>query len=765
MSMVAPYRDPGLPINERLDDLIQRMTVEEKIGQMFQLEPSSGDVEELLFTHHAGSFAMVRDMALVNRLQRLALEETRLGIPLFFGFDTIHGHAFWPGATVFPTQLAFSCAWDPSLARRVAEVTAVEMRVTGQHQAYSPVLDLPRDLRWGRVDESFGEDPYLIGELGSAMISGYQGALLSNPNSVFATAKHLAGYGDTVGGRDASEGLQTRRAMLSTFLPPFKRAVECGCISFMIAYHAIDGVPCSANQWLLRDLARDGWNFKGFMQTDYDNVGRFVYQLKVAHDITEAIPRAVNAGTDVLNGTPQFLDHGTRLANEGKIEAAALDRACRGVLLVKFLLGLFDDRERCYAHPERVASVLAGPDHRVVALNAARNSIVLLENNGVLPLEKSDIHRLAVVGQNGNDIHNQLGDWSFGQIHGDIVYGEDHPRKNIVTVLDGMRAVGGSDVEVIYEPGCDVLHADLDYYQSTEEWRPYPKSVYDRIPFDRGAVVAACEQADCVVAVVGDSIAQNGENRDRADPSLTPDQLEMLKTIKSLGKKLIIVIVAGKPLAMPWVAENADAVLCAFNPGMEGGRAVAEVLFGETDPSGKLTISWAKDLRQQPVRYDQVPGWHSIGYVDIDAEPQWPFGHGLHYTKFVYSDLRLNPADVQLDEDQLAQPDICGSELAVAVTVTVENTGDRSGTEIVQLYVNDLVSSVTTPVKELKGFTRIELRAGERGDVSLALPIASLSLVTPDLERIVEPGEFQIMVGPSSRDEDLLVSTLGVRLR
>lgn len=758
MANDPPYKDRDRRTDERVTDLLRRMTVAEKVGQMIQLEPAWGDLETLLRRHHAGSFAMVRDISLLNRLQRIAVEESRLGIPLFFGYDAVHGHAFWPGATVFPTQLALSCAWDTSLAKRIGEVTAREMRVTGQHQAYAPVLDLPRDLRWGRVDETFGEAQFLVGELGAATVSGLQGRSLSDPESVFATCKHLVGYGDTSGGRDAAEGHQTRRALLSIFLPPFVRALEAGCRSFMIAYHAIDGVPCSANRWLLRTLFRQTLGFSGFMQTDYDNVGRFVRQMHVAHDMGEAVARAVNAGTDMLNGTPQFLDVAEQLVTEGAIEMASIDRACEAILRVKFELGLFDDPERCYADPARVSVVLGCPEHRRVALEAARESLVLLKNNGTLPLDQGQLRRITLLGQNADDIFNQLGDWSFGQVHGNIVYGEDHPRESVVTVLDGLRAVAGNRTEIRYEPGCDVLHEELSYYDSIERQRPYPREVYRRIPLDEKAVRDACSDADCIVAVVGDSIAQNGEQRDRAHPELTADQLEMLRIAREAGAALVVVVISGKPLCMPEVADHADAILCAFNPGIEGGRAIAEALFGEINPQGKLTISWPKEIAQQPVHLEQTAGWHSTQYVDLDTQPQWVFGYGLSYTNFAYSNLRLSPASMPAPSAATLRDRAAG----FTATVTVSNGGARAGTEIVQLYLNDLVSSVTTPTRQLAGFARVELAAGESADVSIHVPLDTLALITPELERVVEPGEFEILVGGSSGEEDPLRAAFSV---
>jgi len=741
---VAGYRDPSRSTKERIADLLGRMELEEKIGQLCQVDIGEASPEEQVLERHIGSFATVHDLELLNRLQRLAIHETRLGIPLLFGYDAVHGHALWPRATVFPTQLAFSCSWNVELARSVAEITAREMAVTGQRQSFSPVLCLPRDLRWGRVDETFGEDPHLAGELAVGMIHGYQGDSLSDDGSVLACAKHYAGYGDTVGGRDSSESEHTRRKMLSLFLPPFERSVRAGCLSLMIAYHAVDGVPCSANRWLLTEVLRDEWAFEGFAQTDYNNVGWMVSLMHVAEDIEAAITLALDAGTDMLNNTAAIVDCGPELVRSGRIPEGVVDAACGRVLYAKFALGLFDSQDKCFAHPEKVGRTLACSSHRRAALEAARQSVVLLKNDGILPLDRGRLSSLAVVGPNADDIHAQLGDWSF-----DAGRGEGHARKEIVSVLDGIRERCPSGCAVLYERGCDNLPADLSHFDSIGPLLSYPAAVYDRHPLDLSAVRSAAGQADVVVAVVGDTVALNGELRDRADLSLDPDQRELLEAIEATGKPLVVVLICGKPLTVPRLAENADAILCAWNPGMEGGRAIAEILFGDVNPSAKLTLSWPAHVAQQPVFYNQLPGWHGGRYADMRSTPQWPFGHGLSYTSFEYGDLRTNGA-------RFAAGD------TIEVLLNVTNTGGRAGTEIVQLYVRDLVSSVTTPVKQLKGFVRIDLEAGETRSARIELPVSELWLIDAACEKVVEPGEFEIMVGPSSSDDGLLRTIISV---
>ena len=741
---VAIYRDPSRATQERVADLLARMKLEEKIGQLCQVDIGEATPEELVLGKHIGSFASVGDLELLNRLQHLALHQTRLGIPLLFGCDAVHGHALSSGATVFPTQLALSCSWNVELARSVAEITAKEMAVTGQRQTFSPVLCLPRDLRWGRVDETFGEDPHLIAELAAGMILGYQRDSLRAAPSVLACAKHYAGYGDTLGGRDSSESDHSRRKMLSLFLPPFEKAVRAGCLSVMIAYHAIDGVPCSANRWLLTEVLKRGWGFKGFSQTDFNNVGWMVSLMHVAEDIDAAIVLALDAGTDMLNNTAAIVDRAPELVRSGRIQESVIDEACGRVLSVKFDLGLFDSPEKCFAHPERVSVTLGCSEHRHAALEVARQSVVLLKNDGILPLNRDRLSSISVIGPNADDIYAQLGDWSFERARG-----EGHPRAGIVTVLDGIRQWCGSSCEVLYERGCDNLPEDLGHLESIAPLMSYPAAVHRRHPVDLSAVRRVAEQGDVVVAVVGDTVALNGELRDRADLCLDLDQRELLEAIKVSGKPLVVVLICGKPLTIPRLTENANAVLCAWNPGMEGGRAIAEILFGSVNPSAKLTLSWPAHMGQQPVFYNQLPGWHGGRFVDMRSRPAWPFGHGLSYTSFEYANLRTDG--------------VCFTETdTIEVSVDVRNTGERAGTEIVQLYVNDLVSSVTTPLKQLKCFARVHLEAGEARSVVLKLPVADLWLIDAACEKIVESGTFEIMVGPCSSDDTLLRTLIRV---
>jgi len=704
------YKDVDHSIHERVEDLLGRMTIEEKIGQMCQVDGSKEGAREWVTEKFIGSFLNVIGEPAVE-LQKLA-ETTRLGIPLIFGIDAIHGHALYRGATVFPTQLAMSSSWNPALLENVGRITAREMALTGMHWTFSPVLCVARDLRWGRIDETFGEEPYLVGKLACGMIRGYQGGDLSAPESVAACAKHFAAYSETEGGRDATEAGITERRMREFFLPAFEEAARAGCATFMVAYQAIDGTPCSANPWLLKEVLRDEWSFEGVAVTDWNNVGHMVTAQLTAANIEEASKIAVEAGNDMIMSTPGFYEAAVKLVREGKVDETLVDEAVRRILKLKFELGLFD-RKR-YPAIERVPEVVACREHREAALEAACRSIVLLKNEGgILPLEK--VSRIAVIGPNADDQAAQLGDW--------VGRGEDaQPRENVVTVLDGIRARAGEGCEVVYARGCDVMD--------------------EAVPGIHEAVDAAVE-ADVAVAVVGDVPDQTGEAHDRANLDLSGGQGELLRALKETGVPLVVVLVNSKPLSVPWLVENADAIVEAWNPGMEGGTAVAAILFGDRNPSGKLTISFPHHVGQQPVYYDQRPGWHGGKYVDMPAEPLFAFGFGLSYTTYEYSNLRI-------EKTRLAEGD------PLVVSVDVENAGDRAGTETVQLYINDVVSSVTTPVKRLRAFERVELKPREKRTVRLEVPYEGLSLIDRECRRVVEPGEFIVMVGPSSRDGDLL---------
>jgi beta-glucosidase len=707
-------------VDERVADLVSRMTLEEKVGQLLMLDARGEDLS-FVNTRQPGALLHILGEK-IGRAMDLAAKN-RLGIPLLIGEDGIHGHSFWKGANIFPTQLAMAASWSPQLLERVGRVTAEEMAPTGIHETFSPVLCLTRDLRWGRTGETFGEDPYLIGELGTALIRGYQGKGLDDPTAVVATAKHYAGYSETQGGRDASEADISRRKLRSYFLPPFERAARAGAMMFMTGYQSMDGVPSTASRWLLREVLKDEWGFQGVLVTDWDNVGRLVHEQKVAATYADAATMAIRAGNDLIMTTPQFYDGALEAVKTGRLKESEIDEPLKRLLALKFRMGLFENPRR----PDlaKAAVEVARPDHRAAVLDAARQSLVLLQNDGRLPLDAAKLKSIAVVGPNADDDLQQLGDWSLGSPQHPPEAGK-HPREKTVTVLDGIRAVAPQGTTVRYEKGCSINDADLA-----------------GLP----AAVAAAQASEVVVAVVGDHLDFIGEEKSTATLEMQGGQVALLDALEKAGKPMVVVLVNSKPLVLPPSAKRAAAILEGFNPGMEGGRAIAEAVFGKINPSGKLTVSFPLHVGQQPVFYNQVRGQHGTRYADLTQEPLFPFGHGLSYTTYRYSNVRL------------ASPTLARGQ-AASVSVDVENAGSRAGDEIVQVYVSDVVTSVTWVGKSLQGFSRVPLAPGEKKTVTVALPWEAFQLVDADGRRVVEPGDFEVLVGPSSRDRDLLKVTL-----
>lgn len=721
-----PYQDATLPVPARVEDLLARMTLEEKIGQMTQMNGRAGDNEKWIREKHVGSFLhLIGDP--IPRLQQVAAE-SRLGIPLIFGIDAIHGHAFWPAATVYPTQLALAASWNPELLEAVGRVTAKDVVATGIQWTFSPVLCIARDLRWGRVNETFGEDPHLIGVLARALIHGYQGDDYTQPDRILACAKHYAGYSETQGGRDSTEADLSRRKLEAFFLPPFESVARSGCATFMTGYQAIDGVPCTASHWLLTERLKQEWGFEGFVVTDWDNVGKLYKLQMVCADAVESAAVAVNAGNDMIMNTPEFPDACREAVARGLVLPAAIDAACRRILTVKFRLGLFDERRM----PDLAAGTarLGLPEDRRLAFEAACASLVLLKNaRGTLPL-KPGLRRIAVLGPNADCIPSQLGDWSYNteQVNEmGVMHTDDH----VTTVLAGIRRRAPADCDVVYSHGADAIDPATD-------------GVHE--------AAALALDADVAVVVVGDVLKQAGECKDRASLDLGGGQQALLEAVRATGTRLVVVLINSKPLSIPWVAANADAIVEAFNPGEAGGDAVAAVLFGDCNPVGKLPISFPYHVGQQPVYYNQIPGWHAGMYVDLpSAESLFAFGFGLSYTTFAFANARVDLPRCRVGD-------------TVTVLVDVTNTGGREGIETVQVYVHDRVASVTWPVKELKGFARVTLAPGETRTVQVPLPARdAFSIVNAAAVRVVEPGWFDILVGSSSRTADLLKTEIEVR--
>ncbi len=687
---------------------MSRMTAPEKIGQLMQLDGTKGYLSQIE-AWNPGSLFHINGADAEAAID--ASLRTRLGIPVLLADDGIHGHSFWAGATIFPTQLAMSCSWDPSLLEEAARVTAAEMRATGVAWTFSPVLCLARDLRWGRVGETFGEDPYLDGELAAAMIRGYQGRGLGDPDAVLATAKHYAGYSETLGGRDASEADLTRRKLRSYFLPPFEAAAKAGAMAFMTGYQSMDGLPSTMNAWLLREVLRDEWGFEGILVTDYDCVGRLVHDQRVCADYAEASAAALNCGNDMIMQTPGFFEGCAEALRRGLLSEAVLDQAVRRVLLLKTRMGLFENPRR--GDPGRVAEIVGCEAHREINLRAARESLVLLRNEKVdgspfLPLDPKRPRKIAVLGPNADDPLAQLGDWSLGSGQMTGPSGDRHPRSSIVTIRDGIR---------------ELLPA--------------------------GWSLAEAEDADLVVLALGDTIGYIGEVRSTATLELQDGQVELAERVLGLGKPTIIALVCSKPMVLPARALEAEAIFEAFNPGMQGGRAIAEAIFGLLNPSGKLSISIPLHVGQQPVYYNQVRGQHGTRYADLTQEPAFSFGFGLGYSSFEYG----KPS---LERDRLTR------DGTLRLSVPVRNAGKTRGAEVVQLYVEDEVTSLTWARRELAAFSRVELDPGEERTVELSVPASELWIVDAQGRRVVEPGSFTALVGSSSRDADLRIARFTV---
>ncbi|MGS5021039.1 glycoside hydrolase family 3 N-terminal domain-containing protein [Paenibacillus sp. JJ1683] len=752
------YKDKSKPIEERVKHLIGLMTLEEKVGQLvqpfgwqvyehidgelslhhdFKQQVQNGGVGSLYGVLRADPWTGVtlenglsakQGAEAVNMIQRYAIEHSRLGIPILIGEECSHGHMAIDG-TVFPVPLSIGSTWNVDLYRDMCRAVASETRAQGGAVTYSPVLDVVRDPRWGRTEECFGEDPYLIGEFAVAAVEGLQGESLFSEHSVAATLKHFAGYGSSEGGRNAGPVHMGWRELLEVDLYPFQKAVEAGAQSVMPAYNEIDGVPCTVNAELLDDILRQAWGFDGLIITDCGAIEMLASGHDVAENGLDAAVQAIRAGIDMEMSGEMFGSHLVEAVRAGKLEMSVLDRSVRRVLTLKYRLGLFD---KPYVNAERAEQVIGQAEHIRLARQLATEGIVLLKNvNSTLPLPKTS-KRIAVIGPNADQIYNQLGDYTSPQ-----------QRTRVVTVLDGIRGKLGKDHSgVLYAPGCRIKGES-------------------REGFDNALACAA--EADTVVMVVGGSSARDfgegtidlktgaskvsdhdwndmecGEGIDRMTLGLAGVQLQLMQEVYRLGKELVVVYMNGRPIAEPWVEEHAHAIVEAWYPGQEGGHAIADILFGDVNPSGRLTLSIPKHVGQLPVYYN---GKRSRGkrYLEDDAEPRYPFGYGLSYTTFSYERLTLSANSIRAGE-------------SVTVTVDVTNTGDREGAEVVQLYISDAVSSVTRPIRELKGFCKLVLQPGETRTVEFVVGSDKLQYIGHDLQPVVEAGRFSIQVGRHSKD-------------
>lgn len=691
----------------KAQDLLNQMTIEEKIAQMTQISYAHCTREEALAWAERGVGSFLHVLGDDARALQQAALRSRLHIPLLFGIDAVHGHCLNEHATIFPSQLSMACGFRPETVEQVGRAAAEEVAEDGLHWTFSPVLCLARDPRWGRVDETFGEDPFLAGELGAAIVRGYQGNDLSDSESILACAKHYIAYGEAVGARDACDTEITLRKLHEVFLPPFKKAVEAGCATVMTAYGSLDGTPLTIHSQALKTVLRGELGFDGFVVTDWDNVKSLIDKQHVCETLDEASIKAVSAGNDMIMKTDAFYQAAIDACRAGRLPLADVDAAVLRILTVKFRFGLFE-------HPEKPCRKgrIGCAEHQALALQAAREGVVLLKNKGMLPLKNAK--RIAVIGPSADDIRAQYGDWTYFT-HPQHEPDQITPVRPYTTLLEGMREAF-PDAEIVYAKGCG-------FYPDDEA--------------DIDAAAALARGCDAIILALGDTVRQTGEHRDRADLALSGRQSELFAALRALHIPLALTLILSKPLCAAKEAAQADAVLVAFNGGMAGGRALAEVLSGAYAPTGRLPISFPVHTGQIPVYYNALPGWHGGKYVDMPQEPLFAFGEGLGYTTFAYDGLAFDPEELCL-------------------SVTVRNTGAAAGTETVQVYLRDLVSSVMTPVKRLIAFQKVSLAPGESRRVCFRLRREDFMLVAADGRSIAEPGLFRLMAGHSAKDADLL---------
>ena len=705
----------------RIDELLAKMTLAEKIGQMSQRDGGT-DQEDAVRAGGIGSILNEVDVEVINRLQRVAVTESRLGIPLLIGRDVIHGFR-----TIFPIPLGIAATWNPDLAETGARIAAVEAASSGVRWTFAPMLDVSRDGRWGRIAESFGEDAHLGVEFSRAFVRGFQTDDLSRPDTLAACAKHFAGYGASESGRDYNLVNLSEPLLRNVYLPPFQAAVDAGVATFMAGFHELNGVPASGNEYLLRTILRDEWGFPGFVVSDWASIEQLVAH-GFAVDEKDAAGKALAAGVDMEMQTSTYPDHLGALLEEGAVTMEMIDASVRAILRVKLALGLF---EQPYTDPSAFPAP-ANADHLAAAKQTALESAVLLENDGgALPLSR-EIRNLAVIGPLADDSHEQLGTWVF-----------DRQLEDSQTPLAALQAFLGDATEVRYVKGLETSRSR------------------DTAGF--ADAVAAAEQSDAVVLFLGEEAIITGEAHSRANIDLPGAQEALIAAVASTGKPVVLVVMAGRPLTLGKILDQVDAVLFSFHPGTMAGPALVDLLFGVASPSGKLPVTFPKMVGQLPMYYnykntgrpfnpasyvpiDEIPvrAWQtSLGnethFLDAGFHPQFPFGFGLSYASFAYSDLEVSSPTIA-----------AGGSLEVAATVT--NTGKVAADEIVQLYVRDLVGSVTRPVKELEGFSRITLEPGEAQRVRFTLTADQLAFHTVDGRRVVEPGAFKVWIGPSSQE-------------
>ena len=745
------YKNPKASVAQRVDDLLARMTLEEKVGQMNQLvgiehfkENSAAMTAEELATNTANAFypgVTVQDMeewtrrGLVssflhvltleeaNHLQRLNMQ-SRLQIPLLIGIDAIHGNAKCQGNTVYPTNIGLASSFDVDMAYKIARQTAEEMRAMNMHWNFNPNVEVARDGRWGRCGETFGEDPYLVTQMGVATNKGYQ-RNLDNAQDVLGCVKHFVGGSYAINGTNGAPCDVSERTLREVFFPPFKAAIQQGGDwNVMMSHNELNGIPCHTNSWLMNDVLRKQWGFKGFVVSDWMDIEHCVDQHRTAANNKEAFYQSIMAGMDMHMHGPEWQTAVVELVREGRIPESRIDESVRRILTVKFRMGLF---EHPYSDVKTRDRVINDPEHKRTALEASRNSIVLLKNaNDLLPLDAQKYKKVLVTGINAND-QNIMGDWS-----------EPQPEEQVWTVLRGLKSVS---------PTTDFRFVD-------QGWDPRNMS---QVQVD--AAVQAAKDCDLNIVCCGEYMMRfrwnertSGEDTDRDNLDLVGLQEQLIRRLNETGKPTVVVIISGRPLSVRYAAEHVPAIVNAWEPGQYGGQAIAEILYGKVNPSAKLAMTMPRHAGQISTWYNHKRSAFFHPAVCTDNTPLYPFGHGLNYTTFRYSNLQLSQSSIPND-----------GKTPITARVTIENTGKRDGVEICQLYINDVVASVARPVKELKDFRRVALKAGEKKTIEFTIMPDKLAFYDINLKPIVEPGTFEVLVGGSSRDEDLQKATFNVQ--
>ncbi|MDY5125881.1 MAG: beta-glucosidase BglX [Prevotella sp.] len=728
------------PMKEFVNELMAKMTLEEKIGQLNLLP--GGDVTtgaimdsplaQLTAAGQLGAVLNVKGQDKIHELQRVAVKKSRLGIPLLIGLDVIHGNQ-----TVFPIPLAQACSWNLKAIENGARIAAKEATAQGVNWVYSPMVDIAIDPRWGRVAEGAGEDPFLGCRIGEALVKGYQGCY--GKENAMACVKHFALYGAAEAGRDYNTVDMSRVRMYNQYLAPYKAAAEAGAGSFMSSFNVVDGVPATCNKWLLTDLLRKEWKYDGFVVTDYGSINEAIVHGIGDQSVTSEL--ALKAGTDMDMCSSAFIKQLANLVKIGRVSQEDIDTACRRVLEAKYKLGLFDDPYR-FCEPKRLKTDLYTAEHRKAARDMAAETFVLLKNDGVLPLKKQG--KIALIGPLGNNRSNMVGCWSTA----------DTPEL-YSTLKEAMERAVGDKAQVVFAQGCNI-YADENIQKGATFGRPI-----DRVDDDKAKEEAlrVAADADIIVCAMGEMAEMSGESSSRTDISLPRVQMELLKDLVATGKPVVMLNFAGRPTVMAWEAEHVNAILNVWFGGSEAGDAICDVLFGDKNPSGHLTMTMPKALGQIPIYYNHLNTGRPVpegvteyrkyqsNYIDVRNDPLYPFGYGMSYTTFEYGKPRLNATTMKAD----------GS---ITLTVNVRNSGNRDGDEVVQLYIHDMVATIARPVKELKGFERISLKAGESRDVTFTINADMLKFYNSNLQYVAEPGDFEVMVGGNSRDVQKIRFTL-----